>query len=277
MTTCLADDVLDSGDRRFGGIPEAPRGRRALARLLDAVAVLGSVPVLILLCLPMLAFIELIPVLLLVLVLSCTATATLWRAGRMPNGDRLSPGRLAAGLTVLRDDDSHRVVLRSAVQGPHRPTSGQVTAGRAAVGLAAVCAIGLVGLSGWITIEIVFQTQLQAARDAEWHRREPAAREVCDRLTRELLAGDPRGGEGVVAEAAAAQLAAYRDHVRDTGVTGFEQEGYGEGGGEWEYMLREVRAPGQGPHAHSISVMVRERGGRFVVTDLGGTMAYGEQ
>ena len=69
-------------------------------------------------------------------------------------------------------------------------------------------------------------------------------------------------------EDAAKALPQYRDHLRLSGATAFEEAGRGQSEGRFEYMLREVSPPAVAPDAPTVSIMVEERDGRFVVTGL---------
>jgi hypothetical protein len=252
------------------GVAEAPRGFRWVAQVADALAVLGAPWLIALLCVPIaLPFIELIPVAVVLLILSCAGALTTWLCSRLPNGERLSAGSMVAGLTVLRTDDAHRVVRWNDVEGPLRPKKGRVVGGRIGFALTTIVAATTIAASSWLLYQAAFQTQIAAASEAEWQAGEPEARRVCMAFMQEVLAGGPNAGDGYVVEAAADALPKYREHLADTGVMRFEENGYGQGSGDWEYMFVEIgKTPADAVDQAQVSVLVRKRGDRFVVTQL---------
>lgn len=271
----VTDDVFSVWDETerpdpFGGVPEAPLRRRIAAGAVDVVAVMGSPWMLLILGIPMLLpFIEIIPIVVLLLVLSVAAALTTWICGRLPNGERLSAGRLVTGLTVLRTADASRVVLAKDVADARRPMRRRLVIARAGFAVAVLVAIAAVGGSSWVVYNALFQTQIQAAAEAQWAAEEPAVRKVCDEFTKELLAGGPGAGESYVVEGAAEVLPRYRDHLADTGVIRFEDAGWGSSAGEWEYMFTEVGdTPPSDIDPAGVSIVLQKRGDRYVVTQL---------
>jgi len=262
-------DGADAPDP-FGRVPEAPLGRRVASGIVDVLAVMGSPWMLLLLGIPMLLpFIEVIPIVAGLLVLSTAAALTTGICGRLPNGERLSVGRLVTGLTVLRTADDSRVVVAKDVADARRPTRRRVVIGRIGFAASVIVAIAAVGGSGWVVYTATHQTQIQAEAEAQWAAEEPAARKVCDEFTRELLGGGAGAGEAFVVDAAADALPRYRGHLADAGVIRFEDAGWGSGAGEWEYMLNEVGdAPPSDTDPASVSVVIQKRGDVFVVTQL---------
>lgn len=254
----------------FGGVPEAPLARRVAARAVDVLAVLGNPWLVLFLCLAFVVpFIEFIPVAVPLVVLSCAGAVTMWLCARLPNGERLPAGSLVTGLTVLRTLDASRVVLAKDIEGPRRPTPRRVTIGRIGFACTALAALVTIGSCGWAAYTIVFESANQAAAEARRQAEEPEAQRLCDAFTAELLAGATDAGEQYVVESAAEALPRYRAHLAAARVTRFESSGYGQSGGDWEFMFAEVGgAPAAGTGPAQVSVLIQRRGEKLAVTQL---------
>jgi hypothetical protein len=270
----MTDDALDqtatgvgATPDPFGGVPEASRGRRAAATLIDIVTAIGSP----LLLLPPLWGILVVTAIwgIPLWLLSLIAAVLLLRARRQPNGDMLRSGQLVTGLTVMRTVDAHRVVAAADVEQSLRPKRSRVRAGRWAVALMLVAAVGIWGTAGWVYYLVSALGDPTAGQNAEWAAHEPEARVLVDAFITDLLSSDPRGGERYVAGAAKDSLPAYRDRIRREGVTAFQLEGNGQSPGMWEYMFREANPVQDGTAVQrSVSIVVEEVDGELKVTAI---------
>ncbi len=259
----------ESSGGPFGGVPEASARRRAAAGVVDAVAVLGAPWLVTVVCVPVaVAFIELIPIVVVLLALACVAALAAWLNSRMPNGERLSVGTLVTGLTVMRTADAYLVVRARDVQGPVRPRRRRVIAARVAFAVTASVALILVSTVSWAAYTAFDQTGDQTAAEARSAELTPQADAVCAAFKAEVLAGGPDAGAGHVVEDAAAALPAFRDHLRRAGTTGLEEQGTGQSNGVWEYMFGEKTGSAVSGDQATLAITVEERAGRMVVTRL---------
>lgn len=125
---------------------------RALALGVDAVMVAGWPIVLAgpsFLLLVVSAF-WVIPLML----MSIVGTVMMALARRQRNGDRLTPGQLLLGLTVVRGDTSSRVVGSSDAPEPLRPSPARIARARTAFALVATAAAGVWGTAIWVAMII---------------------------------------------------------------------------------------------------------------------------
>ncbi|MDO8949623.1 MAG: hypothetical protein Q7V61_03790 [Actinomycetota bacterium] len=258
------------------GIPDASRGRRFVARAIDVITTIGGPWVLLLLLLVFalpfgVAVIIAGPVL---LPLSIAAAIAAHRVRRQPGGDRISLGQLAAGLTVLRDEETKRVVRSADIAEDERPSRRRVAIGRVAA--AVLSLVGIVMILGSATIVIAFQFQeaIAAAQERDLQEHAPEARSVCDAFLNAMLSDEADAGVGLVADEAARRLPDYRERIRSEGVTGFELYTIVQGTG-YEYVFREMNPATAGqPIQTMVCILVRQRGDRFAVTGITPSLRY---
>ncbi|MDO8949624.1 MAG: hypothetical protein Q7V61_03795 [Actinomycetota bacterium] len=269
------DEDIRNGNA-FGGIPEASRARRLAAATVDAITTVGGPWGVLALAAPlMLPFIELVIVAVPLALVVTAAWVAARRARTHPNGDRISLGQLATGLTVLRTQDAFRVVRSADVAPELRPAPARVATGTVAACVMAIVAVVLLSGVSWIAVNVIFQEQISAANEREWQAHEAEARKVCDALLTALLSSDPKAGTDLVADAAVETLPQQKKRIRSEGVTAFRQEGSGGGGSEYEYMFQEVNPATAGdPNQHSLSILLKQRGDGFVVTQIGTSDSY---
>ncbi|MDO8914979.1 MAG: hypothetical protein Q7W16_02705 [Coriobacteriia bacterium] len=253
----------------FGGVPEAPRGRRIAAAWIDGFAVLGAPWVIVLLWVPLsLPFVELLVVAIPLIVLSCGAALATRACLLLPNGEHVSAGRLVTGLTVLRNAETFRVVRATDAQDALWPTRGRAIAGRIAVAVTMLVALSTFTAMSWAAYTFVFQTQNQAAAEAQWQAEEPQARKFSGLFRAELLKGGPDAGARYVVDDAAKALRGYRDHLRQSRATAFEDAGSGWSAGVYEYTFNEIVTGEVAPYPSTVSMTVEKRDGEFVITQL---------
>jgi hypothetical protein len=132
--------------------PPAPSARRAMAVAVDAVMIVGfpliMVPPSYLLLIVTAVWV--IPL----FILSIVGALLMWRARRQPNGDRLTPGQMVAGLTVLRSDSDSRVVI--AAEGPAalQPNRSRTTSAQLAFVLTYAAAVGIWGTAAFVVANL---------------------------------------------------------------------------------------------------------------------------
>jgi hypothetical protein len=149
-----------------------------------------------------------------------------------------------------------------------RPSRGRVIAGAAAFVVTALVALIVFGSAGVLGYNMLFWDQIQAANEAARLEKDPQAQSVCDAFVAELLRSGPDGVSKYAVGGAAYALPRYRKHLRESGVTRLESEGYGTSANLWEYMYRET-GPASADHTPcDVSIAVQERDGQFVVTGL---------
>jgi hypothetical protein len=262
----LSDAALPD-NALFGGVPEASRGRRALALAIDVAAVIGSPLLLIAPAFGILVVSAFwaIPL----WVLACVAIALMRWAGRQRNGDRLSAGQLVSGLTILRTPGAYRVARAEDVAEDLRPARSRVVTGVAGVVLAVLAAVGIWGTAGFVYYAVSTQDERANAWTNEWLSHEPEARVLVDAFITDLLSANPRGGAGYVAGDAERDLPGYRARIRREGVTAFRTEGSGQSEGVWEYMFREQNpVQADAPNQRAVSIVVQEVDGRLRITSI---------
>jgi hypothetical protein len=253
----------------FDGVPEAPRGRRIAAAWIDGFAVLGAPWVIVLLWVPLsLPFVELLVVAIPLITLSCGAALATRTCLRLPNGEHVSAGRLVAGLAVLRNATTFRVVRATDAQDALWPTRGRAIAGRIAVAVTMLVALSTFTAMSWAAYTFVFQTQNQAAEEARWQAEEPQARKVSGLFRAELLKNGRDAGARYVVDDAAKALPEYRAHLRQIRATAFEDAGSGWSAGTYEYIFNEVVSGTMTTDVPNVSMKVEKRDGRFVITQL---------
>jgi hypothetical protein len=261
--------------RTTADIPEAGRGRRVAATAIDFLALLTSPAVLLIMAAPFVfPFVEILVFLVPALVLSYIAERVLSRLRRLPNGDKLSPGQLALGLSVLRTETGQRVVLATDVSEAARPSRRRVIAGRIALVPAALIAAVMLAPLGLYAYSIVFQTADGAALEARALAEEPQARAASSAFLHAVLSGPPGDADGLVAGEAARQLPPYRASVRMRAVPGFSEQGSGwSSDGIYNYDYIESTTATAAVSERTLSLQVERRGERFVITQIAETGA----
>jgi hypothetical protein len=241
-----------------------------MAALVDGLSALGAPWLVTIICVPVvLPFIELIPLVILVLSLSCAAAFTTWVCGRLPNGERLSPGKLVTDLTVMRSIEAFRVVRAMDVQEPLRPTRARIIVARAAFAVTLVVAAGTLFVGGYAVYVGVSQTRTQASEEEMWQAREPEARAVCDAFIADMTTRAADSGSHYAVGAAEAALPAYREHLIASGTARLLESGSGQSEGHWEYTFMEAGDHAPDPvNSPTVNVTVEEQDGHFVVTEL---------
>jgi hypothetical protein len=242
--------------------------RIAAAAITVVVAVGGPVGTLLIAVPTLLPFIELVILVIPLLLLSTSAWVMMRWATVTSDGTRVTPGQLVAGLRPVRGEGGPRLVrVADAPELAFEPN--RVAMGTLAFGLTGLVAFILLTGGSWLAYNIAFQEQIAAQQQAVWDAKEPQAAALKDALVAELLAGSDRAGETLVEGQAAEALPSYRRHLAADRVTGFEVEGNGSGGGQWEYMLRERSSTSAGlSYPLGVTITIEERGDRLVVTQI---------